>query len=112
MEERNKMNVVINQLETIVNHLRSIHRNKKPFFWELFMWQLFKFTDYERKLQLIYSRNNPYWSHRVEYMNDLVKYRKRQNESDVCDANLNREYEVACELKMLPEMINIIISYL
>ena len=111
-ETRNKMNIVINQLINIVNHFINIHRNKKPFFWEFFMWKLYNFTDYERKLKLIYNRNNPYWNHRVEYMNKLVKYRNPECRSDVCDVNLNREYEVACKLNLLPEMINIIISFL
>ena len=105
-----QMNVVMNQLRN--TEMAVYYSNTSPFFWEFFMWRLFRFTDYERKTRLIHMRNNPYWNHRVEYLNQLIKYRKPEIRSDVSDVNLNREYELACELKMLPEMINIIISYL
>ena len=103
------MDAVMTQLR---NTEAAVRHKSSPFFWEFFMWRLYRFTDYERKVRLIHQRNNPYWNHRVEYLNTLIKHRKPQRWSDVSDAILNREYELACQLKMLPEIINIIISYL
>jgi hypothetical protein len=106
---KQEMNVVMNQLR---NTELAVHYNTTPFFWEFFMWRLYRFTDYERKMRLVHMRNNPYWNHRVDYLDPLIRYRKPKKGSDVSDANLNREYEVACQIKLLPEMINIILSYL
>ena len=105
-----QMNVVMNQLRN--TEMAVDYSNKSPFFWEYFMWRLYRFTDYERQKRLIHMRNNPYWNHRVVYLDTLVRWRKPHQKSDVSDANLNREYDLACQLELPPEMINIIISYL